>query len=55
VPDPEDILGSVRLSNGKIIPKTYEKMPTHRIYSSNGLFQLNDHLYEALVKTLKGV
>lgn len=48
VPDPEDIVGSVRLENGKMLPETYQPMPVHRLVTRNGLFKLSDPLMDAL-------
>lgn len=53
--DPEDILGGVQLHEGKIVPGTYERMPTHRLVSSNGLFRLSDFLHSNLVDRLRRV
>jgi hypothetical protein len=53
VADPEDILGTIALDDGVMIPGTYEPMPTHRLYTSNGLFQLNDFLYSRLLESLE--
>ncbi|KAF9901504.1 hypothetical protein BX616_002235 [Lobosporangium transversale] len=51
-PLPEDIFGSVQILNGEIQPSTYQRMPSHRIVSSNGLFQLSEYLHDKLVKHL---
>ncbi|TPX59258.1 hypothetical protein PhCBS80983_g02605 [Powellomyces hirtus] len=53
VSDPEDILGTCRLDDGKIVPGSYERMPTHRIVSGNGLFQLSEYIHEKLVARLR--
>jgi hypothetical protein len=53
IPLPEDIFGSVQIVDGVIQPESYQRMPTHRIVSSLGLFQLSDHLHERLVHYLK--
>ncbi|KAI9009474.1 hypothetical protein BC832DRAFT_516991, partial [Gaertneriomyces semiglobifer] len=50
VSDAEDILGTVRLSDGAIVPSTYERMPTHRLVSGNGLFQLTEFLHQRLLE-----
>lgn len=49
VPEPEDILGSVRVENGVMIAHTYEPMPVHRLVTRNGLFQLSETMQSALV------
>ncbi|KAI8802766.1 hypothetical protein BJ742DRAFT_777942 [Cladochytrium replicatum] len=53
VNDPEDILGNVLIREGKILPGTYQKFPTHRLVSNNGLVQLTDYLHEALLERLR--
>ncbi|KAF9154611.1 hypothetical protein BG015_000446 [Linnemannia schmuckeri] len=55
IPLPEDIFGSVQIVDGVIQPESYQRMPTHRIVSSLGLFQLSDHLHERLVHHLKNL
>ncbi|KAI8903123.1 hypothetical protein EDD86DRAFT_175729, partial [Gorgonomyces haynaldii] len=50
VNDPEDILGTSLIKDGKLVPKSFEPMPTHRILSTNGLFQLTPFLHEKLLK-----
>jgi len=49
IPDPEDIFGTVQIEKGKLLPNTYQEMPTHRIVSSYGLFMLSDYLRNALI------
>ncbi|KAI9232526.1 MAG: hypothetical protein BYD32DRAFT_387653 [Podila humilis] len=55
IPLPEDIFGSVQIVDGVIEPGTYQRMPTHRIVSSLGLFQLSDYLHEKLVDHLQNL
>ncbi|KAF9189152.1 hypothetical protein BGZ51_009818 [Haplosporangium sp. Z 767] len=55
IPLPEDIFGSVQIVDGVIQPSTYQRMPSHRIVSSNGLFQLSDYLHEKLVHRLQNL
>lgn len=52
IPLPEDIFGSVLLEKGVIQPNTYERMPSHRFVTSNGLFKLSDPMQRILVSTL---
>ncbi|KAK3816380.1 MAG: hypothetical protein J3Q66DRAFT_313707 [Benniella sp.] len=52
IPLPEDIFGSVQIVEGVIQPSTYQRMPSHRIVSSNGLFQLSEYLHGALTHHL---
>jgi hypothetical protein len=51
--DPEDILGTVLVKDGKMVPKTFEAMPTHRLYTINGFFKLEPFLSEKLLLQLK--
>ncbi|KNE66015.1 hypothetical protein AMAG_10292 [Allomyces macrogynus ATCC 38327] len=52
IPDPDDIIGSVQLDGeGKIQAHSYQPMPTHRIVSNHGLFQLSPFLHEKLVQS----
>ncbi|KAJ3320670.1 hypothetical protein HDV06_005078 [Boothiomyces sp. JEL0866] len=53
VNDPEDIFGSVLVKDGKIDSSTFEIMPTHRLVSSNGLFQLTDYIHGKLVESME--
>ncbi|KAG0369750.1 hypothetical protein BGZ54_009015 [Gamsiella multidivaricata] len=53
IPLPEDIFGSVQIRDGVIQPSTYQRMPSHRIVTINGLFQLSDYLHDKLVHHLK--
>ncbi|RKP03980.1 hypothetical protein CXG81DRAFT_8860, partial [Caulochytrium protostelioides] len=53
VGDPEDILGCVEVSEGQIVPATFEPMPTWRpMTPSGGLFQLSAYLHQQLVNAL---
>ncbi|KAI8579073.1 hypothetical protein K450DRAFT_243723 [Umbelopsis ramanniana AG] len=52
IPLPEDIFGSVLLSKGIIQPNTYQRMPSHRFVTSNGLFQLSPPMQSILRSTL---
>ncbi|KAI8827124.1 uncharacterized protein EV422DRAFT_563201 [Fimicolochytrium jonesii] len=53
VSDPEDILGAVRLDNGSIIPGSYERFPTHRLVTFNGMFLLSTYLHQKLLERLR--
>ncbi|KAF9925107.1 hypothetical protein FBU30_005066 [Linnemannia zychae] len=55
IPLPEDIFGSVHIIEGVIHPETYQRMPSHRIVSGLGLFQLSEYLHEHLVHYLKNL
>ncbi|KAI1315363.1 hypothetical protein EDD11_000922 [Mortierella claussenii] len=55
IPLPEDIFGSVQIIDGAIQSSTYQRMPSHRIVSSNGLFQLSEYLHGKLVDHLQNL
>ncbi|KAF8931037.1 hypothetical protein BGZ58_007843 [Dissophora ornata] len=55
IPSSEDIFGSVQIVDGVIQPSTYQRMPSHRIVSGDGLFQLSEYLHEKLVHHLKSL
>ncbi|KAI7905941.1 uncharacterized protein BX663DRAFT_498196 [Cokeromyces recurvatus] len=50
---PEDIVGSVELNAGKIKEGTYQPMPTHRLVTSKGLFQLSEPLTNCIINAAK--
>ncbi|KAF8480061.1 hypothetical protein DFH94DRAFT_630740 [Russula ochroleuca] len=49
--DPDDILASVRVENGKILAETYQAMPSYRLCTAFGVTQLT----EGLASKLKGL
>lgn len=49
IPETEDIVGSVMITDGKLVPSSYEPMPVHRLVTMNGLFKLSKPLHNALV------
>ncbi|KAI9184408.1 hypothetical protein H9P43_003461 [Blastocladiella emersonii ATCC 22665] len=53
IPDPDDIVGSVRLDDGKIVPGSFEPMPAHRLVSGAGIMQLSPALHAALLARLR--
>ncbi|PPQ89226.1 hypothetical protein CVT25_001305 [Psilocybe cyanescens] len=54
VGDPDDILATVLVQDGQIVPGTYQPMPSYRICTVDGVLQLTpglaSHLKEALAK-----
>ncbi|KAI9244162.1 hypothetical protein BY458DRAFT_529943 [Sporodiniella umbellata] len=50
---PEDIIGSVQVSNGIILPHSYQPMPTHRLITPKGLFKLSDPLTHCVADASK--
>lgn len=52
IPDADDILASVRVEEGQIIPETYEPMPSYRLVTSDGVCQLTESLLEKIKASL---
>lgn len=48
VPLPSSLFSNVQLENGKMVPGTYHRMPTHRLFTDEGLFRLDSYLAEKL-------
>jgi len=53
VGDPDDIIASVRVEKGKVLPETYERMPSYRICTADGLTTLSEGLTKYLQQTLQ--
>jgi len=51
--DPDDILASVRVEDGKIIPETYQAMPSYRVSTAHGVTQLTEGLASKLQRLLE--
>ncbi|KAI0922686.1 hypothetical protein AcV5_009591 [Taiwanofungus camphoratus] len=51
--DPDDILASVRVEDGKILADTYQPMPAYRICTSDGVLQLTEGLAQRLHEVLQ--
>ncbi|KAJ3482018.1 hypothetical protein NLI96_g7278 [Meripilus lineatus] len=51
--DPDDIIASVRVEEGKILPGTYQRMPSYRLCTSDGIMQLSEGLANRLMETLR--
>ncbi len=52
---PEDIIGGFQVAAGEIVVESYRSLPTHRVYTRNGMCQLPESLREALVRRLPSV
>lgn len=50
--DPDDILGSVRVEDGKILPETYQRMPSYRLFTADGPPKLSAGLAKRLEEAL---
>ncbi|KDQ56907.1 hypothetical protein JAAARDRAFT_158152 [Jaapia argillacea MUCL 33604] len=51
--DPDDILGSVRVEDGIILPETYQPMPSYRLCTADGVTQLTEGLANKLKAVLE--
>ncbi|KAI0672292.1 hypothetical protein C8Q78DRAFT_740552 [Trametes maxima] len=51
--DPDDIIASVRVEEGKILAETYQPMPAYRLCTSDGVLQLTEGLAQRLVEMLR--
>lgn len=51
--DPDDILASVRVEEGKILADTYQPMPSYRLCTADGVLQLTEGLAERLNEILQ--
>ncbi|KAJ1912516.1 hypothetical protein IWQ60_009628 [Tieghemiomyces parasiticus] len=53
IPRPEDIVGSVKVIDGRIVPGSYERMFSHRPVTVKGLFQLSAGFQDYIIRELK--
>ncbi|KAI9460679.1 hypothetical protein HD554DRAFT_2206852 [Boletus coccyginus] len=53
--DPDDILASVLVQDSKILPDTYQAMPSYRFCTADGPTQLTEGLAKTLKNVLEGV
>ncbi|KAJ1963435.1 hypothetical protein IWQ62_003214 [Dispira parvispora] len=53
IPRPEDIIGSVQVEDGHIVPHSYQPMPSHRLVSPKGLFRLSPDLHACMMRQFK--
>ncbi|KAF5392742.1 hypothetical protein D9757_000811 [Collybiopsis confluens] len=51
--DPDDILASVLVQDGKIVPDSYQPMPAYRLCTSDGITKLTEGLVGHLKKILE--
>ncbi|KAL1745946.1 hypothetical protein HDZ31DRAFT_35159 [Schizophyllum fasciatum] len=51
--DPDDIIASVLVEDGKILPDTYQPMPAYRIVTADGVVQLSEGLARKLLELSK--
>jgi len=48
----EDLFGTVLLEKGEILPSTYQPIPSHRLVTDIGIFQMDEYLKQQLVKEI---
>lgn len=53
VNDPQDIIGMVYVENGEMVAGTYQDMPTHCLYTNDGLFQVPEFTFNRLVNNMQ--
>jgi len=53
VGDPDDIIASVRVQDGKFLTGTYQPMPAYRICTSDGVLKLTEGLAQKLKQVLE--
>ncbi|KAF9224786.1 hypothetical protein BS17DRAFT_795164 [Gyrodon lividus] len=53
--DPDDIIASVLVENSRILPDTYQAMPSYRLCTADGPTQLTDGLAKNLKSVLEDV
>lgn len=51
--DPDDIIASVLVKNGTVVPDTYEPSQTYRVYTRDGFMTLPKELNDALLQSLQ--
>ena len=52
IPDPDDILASIRVEDGQMLIDTYQPMPSYRLCTGDGILQLTDGLMSKLKDVL---
>ena len=55
IPEPDDILASVRVEDGQMLMETYEPMPSYRLCTADGVCQLTDTLMDRLKAALRQI
>lgn len=51
--DPDDIIASIRVEEGKILADTYQPMPSYRLCTSDGIMKLSEGLAVRLRELLE--
>jgi hypothetical protein len=52
IPDPEDIIGTVLVRDGKVVKGTYEPMPSYRVVTADGPTVLSEDMEKRLMESL---
>ena len=55
IPDPDDILASIRVEDGHMLIDTFEPMPSYRLCTADGVCQLTDTLMDRLKNALQRI
>ena len=50
---PEDVIGGFEVRTGRLVARSYQPMPSHRLMTARGFFQLGDELERCLVTELE--
>jgi hypothetical protein len=49
---PQDVVGVFSVRGGEVVPASYTPSPNYRLFTADGLFQLDEHLGPFLLKAL---
>ena len=55
IPEVEDIIGSVLVKEGKVLPETYEGLSTYRLVTTSGPMKLSDFMLGKLREKLESM
>lgn len=55
VGEPEDMLASIFVENGKAVASTYEPLPSYRLVTQHGVLQLPEDVDKSVLKALEKV
>lgn len=55
VGEPEDMLASIFVQDGKAVPSTYEPLPSYRLVTQNGVLLLSEDMDQSVVKALQKI
>ena len=49
---PRDIIGAFEVTGGTIVPASYKRNPAHMLISQDGIFRLQDELYDRVLQAV---